>query len=353
VNRIILIGNGFDLAHGLKTGYTHFINSFWEDEKRKILSSLDKHDTHHNFIFDDEYIELKTNNKVKIINSLKESDSIGYKWFDKMISFRTKSFLFGNNDTSITTDIVIKNKFLERISEKYNLENWVNIEYEYYSALLECLNNDKAVSQLNEDFRFVQIALQIYLSEECKKLPPVNENIRRNIFSSLEENDLVLFLNFNYTRTLNSYTYGTRGTQTINIHGELDKPDNPIIFGYGDEIDENYSKLEKANNRSFLEYIKSIKYSLTTNYRDMLSFLELEDFEVYIMGLSCGSSDRTLLNTIFEHQKCKSIQIFFHQKDNVNDNYLETYINISRNFNSKKLLRSIVLPRPECVPLTP
>jgi hypothetical protein len=33
MNRIILIGNGFDLAHGLKTNYKDFIDWFWEQEK--------------------------------------------------------------------------------------------------------------------------------------------------------------------------------------------------------------------------------------------------------------------------------------------------------------------------------
>lgn len=30
MNRIILIGNGFDLAHGLATSYTDFINYYRE-----------------------------------------------------------------------------------------------------------------------------------------------------------------------------------------------------------------------------------------------------------------------------------------------------------------------------------
>ena len=30
MNRIVLIGNGFDLAHGLKTKYEHFIDWYWE-----------------------------------------------------------------------------------------------------------------------------------------------------------------------------------------------------------------------------------------------------------------------------------------------------------------------------------
>lgn len=31
MNRIILIGNGFDLAHGLKTSYADFIDWYWEE----------------------------------------------------------------------------------------------------------------------------------------------------------------------------------------------------------------------------------------------------------------------------------------------------------------------------------
>jgi hypothetical protein len=36
MNRIILIGNGFDLAHGLKTRYADFIDWFWEQETETI-----------------------------------------------------------------------------------------------------------------------------------------------------------------------------------------------------------------------------------------------------------------------------------------------------------------------------
>jgi hypothetical protein len=36
VNRIILIGNGFDLAHELKTSYRDFIAWLWEDLATKL-----------------------------------------------------------------------------------------------------------------------------------------------------------------------------------------------------------------------------------------------------------------------------------------------------------------------------
>jgi hypothetical protein len=30
MNRLIIIGNGFDLAHGLTTSYKHFIDDYWK-----------------------------------------------------------------------------------------------------------------------------------------------------------------------------------------------------------------------------------------------------------------------------------------------------------------------------------
>ena len=40
MNRIILIGNGFDLAHGLETGYRDFIDDFWITKKQEVRNGL-------------------------------------------------------------------------------------------------------------------------------------------------------------------------------------------------------------------------------------------------------------------------------------------------------------------------
>jgi len=40
MNRVILIGNGFDLAYGLKTSYTDFIDDFWEGKLDILLKEL-------------------------------------------------------------------------------------------------------------------------------------------------------------------------------------------------------------------------------------------------------------------------------------------------------------------------
>ena len=37
MNRLVLIGNGFDLAHGLKTSYQDFINWYWDQRLNDII----------------------------------------------------------------------------------------------------------------------------------------------------------------------------------------------------------------------------------------------------------------------------------------------------------------------------
>ena len=40
MNRIVLIGNGFDLAHGLPTKYENFINWYWEKRVNSFAGNL-------------------------------------------------------------------------------------------------------------------------------------------------------------------------------------------------------------------------------------------------------------------------------------------------------------------------
>lgn len=84
--------------------------------------------------------------------------------------------------------------------------------------------------------------------------------------------DQVLFLNFNYTQTTKNYIKSN--ADIIHIHGELNNENNPIIFGYGDERDETYDVLEKANIPNVFTHIKSFDYFKTNNYARLLAFLE-------------------------------------------------------------------------------
>ena len=56
MNRLVIIGNGFDLAHGLKTSYNDFLDFLWEKiyEELMLESKNSCIDTYYK-------IEIKTN----------------------------------------------------------------------------------------------------------------------------------------------------------------------------------------------------------------------------------------------------------------------------------------------------
>lgn len=157
----------------------------------------------------------------------------------------------------------------------------------------------------------------------------------------------IMFLDFNYTGTASHYIKKDGDFHHNHIHGEITHRDS-IIFGYGDELDDNYKELVKLNENEYLKNVKSIRYLESDNYRKMLSFIKSAPYQIFIMGHSCGNSDRTLLNTLFEHENCVSIKPFYYQKEGGGDNYMELVQNISRNFTDMKLMRDRVVNKTYC-----
>ncbi|MCL2480099.1 MAG: bacteriophage abortive infection AbiH family protein [Spirochaetaceae bacterium] len=365
MNRIILIGNGFDLAHGLGTKYTNFIDDFWmtklntfiDSLKNNSLTRVPDYDTpnYDTFIYTDNDISIYVKDYQHIFQSAEIVEAeTGFQTFCNFIShFRPNAH---------QRNCKFNNLFLGQISGKYQLEKWVDIEEEYYSALLNCLENKKNITKLNKDFKRIQILLQIYLSKQIEKKISLNKNIEKNMYlpllqadfiEDINENklDKVFFLNFNYTSTIKLYSDCRKDVKTINIHGQINNPSNPIVFGYGDEMDDNYKRIEKENN-DFLQHVKSFMYSRTNNYKELLAFINSDVYQVYTMGLSCSTSDRTLLSTLFEHEHCKSIKIFYYNRTSSENDYLDIYMNISRSFKNKEKMRKLVVSFENSIPLT-
>ena len=159
--------------------------------------------------------------------------------------------------------------------------------------------------------------------------------------------DRMMLLNFNYTTTADLYMPEDPHFILNHIHGELSKPEN-VIFGYGDESDDEYKRLQKINDNEYLRHIKTNRYLETPNYRDLLSFIDCAPFQVCIMGHSCGLSDKTLLNTVFEHENYVSIKPFYHKWADGTDKNLDIVQNISRNFTNMRLFRDRVVNKEQC-----
>lgn len=360
MNRIILVGNGFDLAHGLKTRYEDFIN--WYFAKLKYDLVYYKYSKYESYS-----CTLELNVKYHGISS----------WQDFLNAYRTTIFNMSVNAFLEYLDYIGQNAkatvtyspLLARICESISSKGWVDIEADYYELLKDCLgSNNQVVIDLQNQLGYIQKKLTEYLlcvqqSSDVQINTRIGEIINEPIFArdisqyakkhiiKSDDDDRMyplnesLILDFNYTNTTSKYY-----RDVIHIHGSLADP-KTMIFGYGDELDENYKKLSNLNDNHYLKNIKSIRYLESGNYRDMLRFINAAPYQIYIMGHSCGNSDRTLLNTLFEHENCVSIKPFYYQKDEENDNYSEITQNISRNFTNMQSFRDKVVNKTLCVPM--
>lgn len=277
---------------------------------------------------------------------------------------------------------VLYSKFFETILQSIETRGWVDIENDYYQLLKSCYeapDNGYTVQELNGQLAYLQDRLVEYLrtigtnqyikelhnpmieffdpadfSTEGKKKALENMGLEdtnlEEIHNNFEEQkklrpERIMLLSFNYTATAKNYN--NFNLEHNYIHGELEHPKN-IIFGYGDELDRHYQDILDRNDNELLKNVKSVKYLETRHYHDMLEFLMSAPFQVLIMGHSCGNSDRTLLNTVFEHENCVSIKPFYHKWESGGDNYLELVQNISRNFTNMRLFRDRVVNKEQC-----
>ena len=362
MNRLVIIGNGFDLAHGLKTSYKDFINWYWEQRLTALPTTKSE-------VSSDCLCKLKLNVGLSWSDFINKNHDwsighgIGEKNGLKMIE------AMKNNRNQI---YIISEPFFENITKSIETKGWVDIENEYYQLLKIFSNKPDDYKELNKQLKFLQDKLVEYL----KTLPKVecNKEIVELLKAPFEKQDIsthdkdialasmldsssipniyypkyVLLLSFNYTNTVEMYTEFTMRSNYI--HGSLSK-ENEIIFGYGDELDEDYKEILDKNDNELLNYVKSVKYLEADHYKQMLRFIEAEPFQVYIMGHSCGNSDRTLLNKIFEHKNCVSIKPFYYQKPDGTDTFLEIVQNIYRNFTDMSLYRDRVVNKTRCIPL--
>ena len=379
MNRLVIIGNGFDMAHGLKTSYKDFINWYWDRRVDAFVGNITK-------VSADSLCKLtiKDNPNLSCWNVFAFDNS----YFKDIRGNRTCSGYEVITELQKYPDTfsVDTTPFFGTIIQSIETKGWVDIENDYYQLLKKCTETTDCgytVKELNEQLAYLQKKLVEYLStiDVPETIGTINSAIRENIYiedlsiegkalaktigvieydtNSFDDNrymderfsgmppERTMLLCFNYTGTVKEYEqYG--GLILNYIHGKLEHPEH-IIFGYGDELDKDYQGILDKQDNELLKNVKSVKYLETKNYHKMLDFLMAAPFQVLIMGHSCGNSDRTLLNTVFEHENCVSIKPFYHKWEDGSDNYLELVQNISRNFTNMKLFRDRVVNKEQCL----
>jgi hypothetical protein len=362
MNRLILLGNGFDLAHGLQTGYNDFIlwyvkecfkNAWAEDSYEDELWTINRSTYFNNGRFNIDVLDKYIND---CYSANRFSDLINNVWFSNQGQLgRTEPFL-----------LTIKSDLFRKIGSNCNTTNWVDIENEYYDLLKENRKGQhhdtkiSRLSNLNTSLSYILDCFSVYLNT-LSKPKAINDYIRI-LVSKINFKDVIgeelkveeepistTIINFNYTDTMETlyrewFTANSTRTkpEIIYIHGKLNDSTNPLIFGFGDELDDDYKAIENDRTLGYFEFIKSFWYFRTSNYRNLLTQLEADKFQVVILGHSCGLSDRTMLNMIFEHDNCSSIKIYYYGDEGEN-NYVQLTHAISRHFTDKRKMRKRIV----------
>ena len=367
INKLFLIGNGFDLSLGLKTDYKSFIHWYFKNALLKTCGTqyriFSEPGTGREIYgyFSDEFIEIKfTLRHLHYINNGKLIKFQSY--IDEIEEFdEIKDILTGNKSKRWGIELIINSSLLEKIFDSLT-SNWVDIEWVYYELLKEYFNNDSDnIDQLNSELEILVKYLTQYLEsintnvfKPLSKRIPYFDQFRKQIeledviSQEISQNKFKLhqlyFLNFNYTDSINKLLkpfYSRTKIKTIinPIHGQLNDPNSPIIFGYGDEMDADFKELVDSNDNRYLKNIKSFQYFRNQNYRNLLSFLDSGFYQVCIYGHSCGLSDRIMLNEIFEHNNCISIKIYHYENDKGENDFVNKSMEISRHFNNNLDMR--------------
>lgn len=309
--QVLLIGNGFDLAHEAPTSFKDFSIYLIEDVFGKMFKpNLD---------------ELRQNFGNTLFTRSKDifNTSTNYYYLEELVQLDENLRLEIIKNNWLVIYPHLKNKLLLKLYEEQT-ENWFDIESTYFRHLVSLknkLSNSnrledrnrilKALLQLNRDFNQIEYYLKRYLSS-------LNIKPKKEILNFLKKvgrgngilADNIFVIDFNYTQTILNYDiFYDKDLEYVPIHGTLD---TDIIFGYGNDKDQEYQDIKNLGVDEFLQNFKTQKYLLKRSYQFILEKLLTKSiqFQIHIIGHSLGMTDKTLLKEIFDSENCQSIHIY-------------------------------------------
>ena len=120
MNRIILIGNGFDLAHGLPTSYKDFIQGYWIFQRRRLLEDTSDPT--------DGLCCIKIDNP----DDIKKLEHFSWILDNSMFRFQRgwqqQQQIEEYNNFFNSLPLKYESRFFEAINQSIELRNWVDIE---------------------------------------------------------------------------------------------------------------------------------------------------------------------------------------------------------------------------------
>lgn len=341
MNKLIFIGNGFDLAHGLRTSYYDFYLSFLKEKIDETirLGKFQKGSKSTNSVKDfDGHLKIsipKSSYSNRFIENLSK-----IKNFHDLLNFI--------KEESIQIKFPNSNSILKRTYEELDHEKWVDIEDLYFQNLFEIYRDNNGgirlnrglrekVITLNKELDFIKEHLKKYL-EEITKPNDLFDNIKSaHFWTSLFKHyngenppEKLLIVNFNYTNTLDKYgdwknLFGDlkneiQSIEVIHVHGSINEGIDSMIFGYGDDSHTGVSEMYALDNPDLRKNFKRGNYGSNGKFTTLARFIDSGIFDLDIIGHSCGLSDKHIFKLVVENQNCRSAYCYHYTDgDGYND----------------------------------
>lgn len=263
---LFIIGNGFDLAHGLKTSYEHF-REYLQKEYPEVDSD--------EFILPNVYTLPKGDEFVDDIQAISFllriiSNTEGDEWKDVETTLGTLDF-----------GECFDGLYYERDSDED-----INLWYKAY------LNQDIASNLV-----LPTLKISDYFAEWINTIEIDDRVSVKKDFAKLINSDEDLFLTFNYTETLEKL-YNIKNV--CHIHG---KQGEEIIFGHGNDANsyEYYLSYYVGAENSLVEIHRMLQKNTVSALERHMSFFKKIDFtvnKIYSFGFSFSEVDQIYIEKI-------------------------------------------------------
>ena len=376
---ILVVGNGFDLAHGLPTKYKDFLDFI---EVMKILVSnndINKKNQKINEISKEKYNkhvisflkdEIKCANEdyskfqkkkhiIKLSECIENNVWIYYFTYAKII--KDDWIDFESEISSVIQSIDYMRKYREK--KEQSGERYCNKIYEAKeNRMLKILQSQKIVldnltdnehydlliSILIDDLNKLTMALEIYLFYYIR-----NINIKE-LSVDIKELDIDGLLSFNYTDTYSRIYVKNKNIKENYIHGiATDNYDNTIgrnnmVLGIDEYLNDS-KKDEEIEFIKFKKYYQRIYKKTGASYQSWIKEISEnldKDNSIYFFGHSLNITDGDIIRDLLlgrcldnneDYKKKIKIFIYYHN----DEDYSRKIINLTRVIGQDELIRMV------------
>lgn len=309
-NNLLIIGNGFDLEHDLKTHYTDFFDTINNNvsSKNEIILNNNK------------YLIKDNNLLLYLIKEYKQNKLQGNNWID--IETELKKII------SLIEEININN-FIDNMSyysgDEYTTIKKIQSKSSYYfkNCLFPFIIGNNYYKYINEHYNISIKILEKDLNELTNMLRDyLLEQDISNLTKTKDISDIdykiTHILSFNCTDTFRKIYSDIDDDKIDFIHGSLNK--NNLVLGINETLTEDTAN-KIVDTVYFKKYFQRI-YKKTdykyVSWLDPTDYKNYADFDtVYIHGHSLDESDKEILKKIINSvlkKDTSTVKIFYYDE---------------------------------------